>query len=236
MKKRLFSILIFFGLICHGQTTNKEVIIDKVKFENSEIQILSTETVESSEKDNKTVLKFKFIDNSDGRIKFYEAELDNKGFVGVTKFKYMGGALGSISIMTVPFKIRSKNEQGFITAKADVKNVGLYFPIALWDSKRYWINNSTTTHKISCGLLIAPMAQELNDKNTNGFFQNSETSYSAFMLSTSLSLTYTYNKLTFGFIPLGFDFGLDEAGKKWDNHANYWAGFGLGIDTKLFGF
>lgn len=141
-----------------------------------------------------------------------------------------------ISIMTVPFKIRSKNEQGYVTAKADVKNVGLYFPVALWNHKRYWLNNSTTSHKFSVGFLIAPMAQELNNKNTNDYFQNPDTSYNAFMLSTSISLTYTYNSLTFALIPIGFDFGLDEAGKQWDNHSNYWAGVGIGIDTKLFGF
>lgn len=37
-------------------------------------------------------------------------------------------------------------------------------------------------------------------------------------------------------IPMGFDFGLDQAGKRWINNGKYWAGFGIGIDTKLFGF
>lgn len=233
MKTPIILILIFFFQICHSQT-KKEIYVDKTTFESSEIEILSTETTESS--DGIAVLKMKFIDYADNKIKFYKAELDEKGYVGRTKFKYLKGAIGSISIMTVPFKIRSKNEKGFVTAKADVKNVGLYFPLTLWDNKRYWLNNSTTNHKFSIGFLIAPMAQELNNKNTADFFQNPETSYNAFMLSTSIPLTYIYNSLTFAFIPVGFDFGLDQAGKQWDNHGNYWTGFGIGIDTKLFGF
>lgn len=138
--------------------------------------------------------------------------------------------------MTVPFKVRENNRQGFVTAKADIKNIGLLFPVALWDRKRYWLDNSTSSHKASIGFLIAPMAEELSDKNTGNYFQNATTSYTAFMLSTSLSLTYTYKNITVALIPLGVDFGLDTAGSYWDNHRKYWAGIGIGIDTKLFGF
>jgi len=232
MKKFIILILILFFQISYSQT--KKTYVKKNVFEKSEIGILSAETVESS--NNKAVLEMKFIDYSDNKIKYYQADLGKKRYIGRTQFNYLLGAISSISIMTVPFKIRSKNEQGYVTAKADVKNVGLYFPVALWNHKRYWLNNSTTSHKFSVGFLIAPMAQELNNKNTNDYFQNPDTSYNAFMLSTSISLTYTYNSLTFALIPIGFDFGLDEAGKQWDNHSNYWAGVGIGIDTKLFGF
>ncbi len=231
MNKVLLIILILLANVCNSQIT-----VDKKTFENSEIQILSTEIIDSSTKNNRAALKFKFIDYSDNKIKFYEAELEKDEFVNVSKFRYGLKALSSISLMTVPFKIRSKNENGFVTAKADVKNIGLYFPVSLWDSKRYWLDNSTRTHKFSLGFLIAPMAQELSDENTKDFFENPETSYNALMLSTSVAITYTYQSLTFAIIPLGFDFGLDEAGKEWENHANYWTGFGIGIDTKLFGF
>ncbi|WPY97641.1 hypothetical protein [Christiangramia sp. OXR-203] len=229
-KNVLIVIILIFNYSYSQETVTKEV------FEKSEINILSTEIIDTSIANSRAALQFKFIDYSDNEIKFYEAELAKDEFVSVTNYKYFFGAIGSISIMTVPFKIRSKNEQGYITAKADVKNIGVYLPLALKESKRYWLDNSTSTHKFSIGFLIAPMAQELNDKNTSDYFQNSESSYSAFMLSTSVAITYTYNNLTFALIPVGFDFGLDDAGKEWDNHANYWTGFGIGVDTKLFGF
>lgn len=228
-----YKILIFFlffyqGIV--GQTT-----VDKKTFLSlKDIKVLSTETVENSNKN--AVLKFKFVDYKDKKIKYYEAELIKGEFVSIKSDKYLISALPAISVMTVPFKIRQKNSQGLVTAKADIKNIGLYFPLALWDRKRYWLDNSTSSHKFSIGLLIAPMAEELSDKNTDNFFQNSNTSYSAFMLSTSISFTYTYKSITFAIIPLGFDFGLDQPGSYWDNHRKYWSGFGIGVDTKLFGF
>jgi hypothetical protein len=79
------------------------------------------------------------------------------------------------------------------------------------------------------------MAQELNDENTSNYFQNSNTSYSACFISTAFALTYTYKNITFSYIPFGADFGTDKAGKNWDNHGNFWTGFGIGIDTKMFG-
>ena len=55
----------------------------------------------------------------------------------------------------------SKNEQGYVTAKADVKNVGLYFPVALWNHKRFWLNNSTTNHKFSVGFFFPNLSIKL---------------------------------------------------------------------------
>ncbi|WP_345990166.1 hypothetical protein AAEU33_21115 [Chryseobacterium sp. Chry.R1] len=46
-------------------------------------------------------------------------------------------------------------------------------------------------------------------------------SHTAFMFSISLAATYTYNKMTFALIPVGFDFGTDKAGKKWINNGRY---------------
>jgi hypothetical protein len=227
------KLVIFFILVC--QTGFGQTLVDRNTFEGiKNLKVLSTETIEK--KNQRAALKLKFIDYTDNTIKYYEAELSKNEFVSIKNNRFLFSALPSISVMTVPFKVREKNRQGFVTAKADIKNIGLYFPLALWDRKRYWIDNSTSTHKFSLGFLIAPMTEELSDKNTNNFFNNSNISYSAFMLSTSLACTYTYKSITFAFIPLGMDFGLDEAGKNWDNHSNFWVGFGIGIDTKLFGF
>lgn len=232
MNYKLLIAFIFLGQISFCQT-----FIDRNTFENlTDIKVLSTEIIDSSKKNNRAALRFKFIDYSDNKIKYYEAELKRNEFVSIKNDKYFFHSLGSISIMTVPFKVRSKNRQGYITARADIKNIGLYLPLALWDRERYWLDNSTSSHKFSVGLLLAPMAQELSDSNTDDHFQNSDISYSAFMLSTSLAITYTYKKITFAIIPIGYDYGLDQAGKSWDNHGNYWAGFGVGVDTKLFGF
>ncbi|WP_336731625.1 hypothetical protein [Chryseobacterium sp. VD8] len=230
-----YNFLFAFVLVC--QLSFSQTYVDQKTFENlNDIKVLSTEIVESSNANQLTTLKFKFVDFSDKKIKFYEAELKKNEFVSIKSNRYFPSSLTAISVMTVPFKVRAKNRQGYVTAQADVKNIGLYFPVALWDRKRYWLDNSTSSHKFSIGFMVAPMAQELSDKNTNSFFQNTNTSYNAFMLSTSLAITYTYKNITIAIIPLGFDFGLDQAGSHWDNHRKYWAGIGIGIDTKLFGF
>lgn len=232
MKMIIISVLSLISFLSYGQTyVNKETFL-----KSKAIKVLSATTDTSRFNHENLVLKFKFIDLDDNKIKYYEAALDKTGYVSTSNEKYFPSSMAAISVMTVPFKIRSKNSQGFVTAKADVKNVGLYFPFALWDIKRYWLDGSTSSHKFTLGLLLAPMAEELSDKNTYQYFQNPNTSYSACMLSTALSGTYTYKSITFAIIPLGIDFGLDQAGKHWDNHKKYWAGFGIGIDSKLFGF
>lgn len=228
-----YKLMIAVLLAC--QVSLAQTTVDKKTFlETKDLKVLSTETTENSDKI--AVLKIKFLDYSNMKIKFYEAGLDKTGFISINSYKYLIGAIPGISVITVPFKIREKNRQGYVTAKADVKNVGLYFPLIIMDKKRYWVDNSTSSHKFSIGFTFAPMTEELNDNNTNNYFNDSQKSYSSFMLSAGLSLTYTYKNITFAAIPLGYDFGLDNAGRNWDNHRMYWAGFGIGIDTKLFGF
>lgn len=230
-----YKFLFALSLVC--QLSFSQTFVDQETFESlRDIKVLTTEIVETSRLNQVAALKFKFVDHSDKKVKYYEAELDKNEFVSIKSNRYFPSSSSAISVMTVPFKVRSKNRQGYVTAQADVKNIGLYFPVALWDRKRYWLDNSTSSHKFSVGFLIAPMAQELSDKNTNDFFQDPNTSYNAFMLSTSLAVTYTYKNITIAFIPLGIDFGLDQAGSYWDNHGKYWTGIGIGVDTKLFGF
>ncbi len=227
---------ILFSLALFSQLSFSQTFVDQATFESlKDIKVLSTEFIDTSRLSKTAALKIKFVDYSDKKTKYYEADLDKYEFVNIKSFRYFPSSLTAISVMTVPFKVRAKNRDGYVTTQADVKNIGLYFPIAIWDRKRYWLDNSTSSHKFSLGLLIAPMSQELSDKNTNSFFQNTTTTYNAFMLSASLAATYTYKSITIAIIPVGFDYGLDRAGSYWDNHGKYWTGFGIGIDTKLFG-
>lgn len=198
---------------------------------------MSTTVIDSVGPEGRAVLRFKILDLTDQHVKNYDAYLDNSGYVGLSKRTYFPTSLRSLSIMTVPFKIRKRNDNGAVTAKADIKNVGLLLPLYVYDYKRYWIDNTTSNHKLSIGLVIAPMAEDLNNANTNNYFLDSgKKEYTAVMLSSSIAVTYTYKSITFAVIPAGFDFGLDTAGKEWVNNGNYWFGLGIGIDTKLFGF
>jgi hypothetical protein len=236
MKNLLIIALICAANFCYAQ--KNPVFIDKATFlKLKRYSVISTSTIDSAGVDGRAVLRFKILDQADQHVKNYDAFLQPGGYVGLSKQTNFPTSLRSFSVMTVPFKIRQRNDNGSVTAKADIKNVGLYLPFYLWDYKRYWIDNTVSSHKVSFGLVLAPMAEDLNDENTNDYFKtNDKKTYTAVMLSTGLAVTYTYKTITLGVIPVGFDFGLDNAGKNWVNSGKYWFGFGIGIDAKLFGF
>lgn len=226
----IFSFL-FFNL------SQAQITVNKATFDSLEhIKVISTKTIESNSINKKAVLRIEFIDFKDELIKYYDADLNWNGFVTIKNYRAPLDGFGSISVMTVPFKIRPKNKSNFVTAQFDFNNFGFYFPLSIWERTHYSVDNTSSFHKFSFGFLLAPMVQKLNDDNTSNYFQNPTTSYSALIMSTSIAFSYTHNNVTFSFIPLGADFGTDNAGKKWDNHGNFWTGFGIGIDTKLFGF
>jgi len=216
---------------------SSQIKLDSISFYEglTKYSVLSTE-IKNDNKESIAVLRFNLLDLEDKKFKTYDAYIDDDEYVGLTTIKWGWSAISHISIVTVPFKIRQKNELGYVTAKADVKNIGVYLPFLLWDNKRYWLDNSVSNHKYSVGFILAPMVEDVNDKNTNNFFGDPNKSYSAFMFSTSLAVTYTYKSFTFAIVPIGFDWGTDQAGKKWINNGKYWWGFGIGVDTKLLGF
>ena len=83
MSKRILILVFLVGQICYSQET-----VDKKVFEESEIQVLATETIESSKANKRAALKFKFIDYADKKIKIYEAELNKDEFVSLKNYKY----------------------------------------------------------------------------------------------------------------------------------------------------
>ena len=46
-------------------------------------------------------------------------------------------------------------------------------------------------------------------------------------IASGLTITYFYNNITFGFVPLGFDFATSTLGKEWVYHNKRWWGFGI---------
>lgn len=137
------------------------------------------------------------------------------------------------SIMTVPFKIRTKNGDAPSQVTADIDNVGVFVS---WGKKIQTLSfdNTTSTQKFGFGPFLAPMAEEITPKNATGVA--ADYSSHQFYLSMGFAITYTYNKITVGIVPLACDTGFTQAAKKWNYNGNYWFGFGLGVDTSLFGF
>lgn len=135
----------------------------------------------------------------------------------------------TVSLVTVPFKIRPKSGDLSSSAYSDLKNIGVNvdFYSVKWD--RYFATGKTSTHRASGGLLVAPLVEELTEDNTIDGIANDKQLF----WSLGFALNYSYNKLTFTFIPIGFDIAHHSSGKQWVYNRKYWWGFGIGVDLKI---
>lgn len=137
-----------------------------------------------------------------------------------------------LSLVTIPFKIRPAIDTFSQNVQTGLTNAGVATNIFNYKLTRYFNSGKQSTHQFGIGILIAPTAEELSPENTNRFV-NKKTKQ--LFISVGLSLTYTYNDLTFAIIPAGFDFATTTDGKNYVYNKKHWWGFGLGITTKLFG-
>lgn len=137
--------------------------------------------------------------------------------------------LPKISLLTVPIKIRPKTKDNPANADSGLDNLGLNFDFLYKQWDRYFVTGRNSTHRISAGVMIAPLVQELTKDNTKNGTGDSKQLF----LSTGISLNYSYNKILFTLIPAGVDFSFNKSGKDWINNGNYWWGFGIGADLKI---
>lgn len=136
----------------------------------------------------------------------------------------------AFSAVNIPFKIRSKIDSAAANVETAIENIGLFIGRKR-EAKRYFYSGKETVHSISAGFFLSPTAIELKAGNTNGEVTEE---ISQFGLSTGIGLSYTYNKVTFMIIPIGFDIGLSSKTDKWIYDKKYWFGFGFGFDLGLF--
>lgn len=137
-----------------------------------------------------------------------------------------------ISITTVPFKVRPELDEFKTNATSGIKNIGLNFDLGRWKTERYFASGKKSTHKFSAGIWIAPSVEELDSIQTRGFLKGSSKSKQLF-LSTAFTLNYTYNNITFTFVPIGLDFATSSSGKEWVYNEKRWWGFGIGLEPKF---
>ena len=136
----------------------------------------------------------------------------------------------AFSVVNIPFKIRLKTDSLPSNVETGIENAGIFIGRKR-EIKRYFYNGKETTHAISAGIFFSPTAIKLNAENTDG---KVETEVTQLAISTGIGFSYTYQKLSFMIIPLGFDFGITSKTSKWVYNGKYWFGFGLGIDVGYF--
>lgn len=111
-------------------------------------------------------------------------------------------------------------------------NAGVAVNIFNYKLIRCFNSGKQSTHLFGVGVLLAPTAEELTPENTKKFVNKKS---KQLFISTALSITYTYNDITFAVVPLGFDFATTTDGKHYVYNKERWWGMGIGITTKLFG-
>lgn len=142
------------------------------------------------------------------------------------------------SLITIPFKIRpkittDKNNEFRAVANAGLTNLGFNLDLGKYQMDRYFSTGRKSSHKFSIGFWAAPSVEELDSIHTEGFLAKDVKS-KQFFISTGLTISYSYNDISFVIVPAGWDIGTTSTGKSWVYNREYWWGFGIAISPKIF--
>ena len=151
-----------------------------------------------------------------------------KGYISTIDNKWF-----TFSLLTVPFKIRPSINGKPSYSKADIDNVGVFTGIYNISYERWFADDSKSEYKMSFGFYIAPTVEELNSSNSTLIGDDSANQV---YLTTALTAVFSLKKINFAIIPIGIDSGFSPTSKKWDYNGKIWWGFGVGIDTSVFGW
>lgn len=144
-----------------------------------------------------------------------------------------------LSLTTVPFKIRPELtlQNGSLlfeeTASSGLSNIGFNLDLAKIKLERYFSTGKKSTHKLSLGFWAAPSVEEMDSDNTLGYLAVGEKSKQLF-LSTGVTIAYSYNDISFIFIPRGWDLNTSTIGDNWIYDNEPWWGFGIAVSPKIF--
>lgn len=159
---------------------------------------------------------------------FEKVQLKKGEVLGIWSYKYFKP---TISVLTIPCKVRRATGGLETSAYSGLANIGLNFAMPEIKLDRYFSSGTKSTHSLSAGILLAPAIEELNAVNTDitGYVASKQ-----LFFSVGLSVVYTYNSIQLSFIPIGYDFSTSKEGRKWLYDGKSWFGFGIGFDPKIF--
>lgn len=137
----------------------------------------------------------------------------------------------SISVMTVPFKVRRAVGEFPLFSSSGLTNLGLNVAMPEIKLDRYFSRGTKSSQSLSAGLWFAPSVEELTATNT---LTPVTAPTKELYFSAAVSIVYTYNNIQLTFIPVGWDTATTTAGKNWAYNGRCWLGFGIGFDPKIF--
>ncbi|MBE9603155.1 hypothetical protein [Pedobacter sp. MC2016-24] len=221
--KKIFSLLIIlgFGAKLQAQTVKPLSLTEYLK---DGTRLNAVFKVESA----KDILTISGYEGKDTVSTSKQVVLARGEVLGINSFKFLPP---TVSILTIPVKVRNKTGSLPSNATSGLTNIGLNFTFPEYTIDRYFSSGNKSTHKFAAGIHFAPSVEELSPENTNN--QVLVKSKQLF-LSSGITLTYTYNNISLALVPLGFDFATTSLGKQFVYNKKSWWGFGIGIEPKLF--
>jgi hypothetical protein len=124
---------------------------------------------------------------------------------------------------------------------AGLSNLGFNLDLGKYQIDRYFSSGKKSTHKFSIGVWAGPSVEELDSVYTNGgkgalgTVPGKSATSKQFFVSTGLTISYSYNDISFVIVPLGKDFATSSLGKEWIYNSEWWWGFGIALSPKIFG-
>jgi hypothetical protein len=142
-----------------------------------------------------------------------------------------------VSLITVPFKVRPAMTKDNVSynsnANSGLTNIGLNIDLLRRQMDRYFSSGKKISHKLAVGFFGSPTVDEFDNTLTNGFLPTG-TKNKQLLVSAGISLSYSYNDLSFIFVPAGWDFGTTAVSKSWIYNGIRWWGFGIAISPRAF--
>lgn len=138
----------------------------------------------------------------------------------------------TLSLLTIPIKVRGKQDTIPQNVQTGLTNIGISVNLLNYKKTKFFSSGKQAVHIISAGVLLAPTVEELTPENTKKMLTKKS---KQMFFSAGLNITYTYNDISFSFVPIGIDIPTTLDGKKYIYKNKRWWGFGVGITTKLFG-
>jgi hypothetical protein len=236
------SVLFTASLIVNGVTksTEKKLVIMLIKAQDLIYSLDDYLYNDTLKLDNITKLE-----STNNIVSVYGYHQNNRNIILKRQISLKGGqafVFGEknaspysprFTLFSVPFKFRPKKEDLKATTSSGLSNLGVNMDFLGWKREYYSSSGRKSSHRFGIGLMGAPAVEELDSLTTKGYLKGGVKSKQLF-ISTGISISYSYNNLTFVFVPVGLDFATSTVGKEWVYKKSRWLGFGIGVDVKLF--
>lgn len=194
-------------------------------------QRLRLEEVTNVEAKNNILTVYGYTKNNKNSIVSRNVALKRREVLAISNFDL--SFIPKISFTTIPYKVRPKTDSLETKAYSGLSNIGLNFDFIGWEMNRYFASGKKSNHRLGVGVWFAPSVEEIDYKHVKGVSNKTGTTNQLF-LSGGITLSYTYNEISFVAVPVGWDWGMNSISKDWIYSGKRWWGFGIALSPKIF--